>query len=410
MGDLIAGVQKAYRLARSRDYSGLSDRLYGVLQRRLTPGGHGLPVRPWEIADSTQLTLATPRIPVPGGERLSIGWVTTPPGLGSGGHTTLLRMVAAAEEAGHHCTLFLYDRFAGDIVERAAVVREGWPALRVQILDATKGIVGMDVAVASSWQSAHALAIYGTEPQHRMYFIQDFEPYFYPRGSEYALAEDSYRFGFANIALGHMVAQCLKSEVGVQADYLAEFGCDTDVYSLVNQGQRSGVVCYVKPDVARRGYAVAELALEEFHRRHPEQEIHLYGHQVRNLKFPATFHSRLTPTELAALYNQSIAGIGMSFTNISLVVEEMLACGTIPVVNDSVMARADMPSPHVAWARPTPHAIADRLSAAVSSPDIGGQARAAAESIRDQQWLPGQRSVLAAIEQQAYGPVSNREV
>ena len=52
-------------------------------------------------------------------------------------------------------------------------------------------------------------------PMRRLYFIQDFEPYFYGRGSMYSLAEDSYRFGFRCIALGQMVAGTLRSEVGI---------------------------------------------------------------------------------------------------------------------------------------------------------------------------------------------------
>lgn len=403
MGDLINNVRKSYRLVKARDLSGVTNRVYGSLQRRMIPGGHGLPVRPWEIADSASTDSRKPPNPVPPDRPLSIGWVTTPPGLGSGGHTTLLRMVAAAEAAGHRCVLYLYDRFDGELAEREAIVRRGWPELAADVADATRGITGVDVVVASSWQTAHALATYTRGPQRRMYFIQDYEPYFYARGTEYSLAEDTYKFGYHNIALGHMVAHCLKTEIDVTADTIAEFGCDTDVYSRSNDGPRNGVVFYSKPGVPRRGYALAELALEEFSRRHPEQEIHLYGDRAPALKFAATHHSRLAPHELAALYNRSITGLGMSFTNISLVVEEMLACGLIPVVNDSPMARADMPSRHVAWVRATPSAIVDELSLVVEHADGIPRSRAAAASVRSDRWQTAQQAVLAAIETMAYG-------
>src|SRR5664279_1228217 len=57
--------------------------------------------------------------------------------------------------------------------------------------------------------------------------------------------------------------------------------------------------------------------------------------------FPVVRHDRLRPAALNELYNQSIAGLAMSFTHILLVAEEMLAAGVIPIVNESAYSRAD---------------------------------------------------------------------
>ena len=141
-----------------------------------------------------------------------LGWVCAPTGAGSGGHTTLFRMVEAAEKRGHTCVLFLYDAFQGDFRRHEALIRKHWPHLRAEIRDAASGISDVDAAIASSWQSAHALAARGQSPMRRLYFVQDYEPYFYPRGSLYSLAEDTYRFGFRCITLGDMVANIIKSE------------------------------------------------------------------------------------------------------------------------------------------------------------------------------------------------------
>ena len=132
---------------------------------------------------------------------------------------------------------------------------------------------------------------------------------------EHALAADTYRFGFTNIALGHMVQDRLESELGVSSE-MVPFSCDTATYSRSNVGQRSGIVLYAKPDVARRGYGLAAMALAEFHARHPEQEIHVYGDPVPHLDVPVTRHGRLTPRELNVLYNKCVAGLAMSFTNV----------------------------------------------------------------------------------------------
>ena len=160
---------------------------------------------------------------------------------------------------------------------------------------------------------------------------------------------------------------------------------------------------YTKPDVARRGYLLGRLALEEFHRRHPEHELHVYVDPVRDWTIPVIRHERLSPTELNALYNRTCAGLALSFTNISLVAEEMLAAGTVPVVNDSRYSRADLPSPQAVFAPPTPRGLADALCAIVEAADPAGRAAAAAASVRTDGWAPAQAVVRAAIEREVDG-------
>ncbi|MET0830478.1 MAG: glycosyltransferase family 1 protein [Microbacterium sp.] len=311
-------------------------------------------------------------------------------------------MIEAVERAGHVCVLFLYDRYGGDVRAHEQVIRGWWPEIRAEVRDAATGIGGVDACIASSWESAHVLARRGQAPMRRLYFIQDYEPYFYARGATYALAEDSYRFGFRAIALGEMVARLLRSEVGISPD-VTEFGCDTSVYKLRPGAERNGVVLFARPEVPRRGFSLARLALRQFHALHPEVEIHMYGEEVKGLPFPATQHGRLTPEELNQLYNSSIAGLAMSFTNISLVAEEMLAAGTIPVVNDSVHSRADLTNEHVMWAPPTPFGLAAALRSAVERPDRVEAARAAAGSVRKFGWSRAQSDLTRIIEDEVYG-------
>ncbi|MCP2264900.1 glycosyltransferase family 1 protein [Promicromonospora thailandica] len=355
-----------------------------------------------DVARAVPATLATPE-PVPGNRPLTVGWVTSPPAAGSGGHTTLFRMVEGLEARGHRCVVLLYDRHGLDVAQRTAELRAGWPGVRAEVRDAREGFAGLDAVVASSWESAHVMLAYDDTPTHRLYFIQDYEPYFYPRGSEYELAAMTYRFPFRRIALGDMVAGCLRSELGQDSD-LVPFGCDTATYRLPEPAvPRSGVVLYAKPDVGRRGYLLAVLALERFHREHPDQPIHVYGSRPTDLPFPVTYHGRLTPDGLNALYGTAVAGLAMSFTNISLVAEEMLAAGVVPVVNDSPLARADLPNPYVAWAEPTAEGIAARLSSAVTHADVAGQAEKAAASVTGRSWELTQRQVARIVEDEVRG-------
>ncbi|GAB2457928.1 glycosyltransferase involved in cell wall biosynthesis [Conyzicola lurida] len=376
MSGLIDGL-------RTRGVRDTAQRVVARLHRRLDVAELDFPLLPGDVADSLRLGPPPARMPVAGPVR--VGWICTPPSPGSGGHTTLFRMVAELERQGHECVLFLYDRHGGDLARHERVVRENWPKLRARVVDAAADAHSfntVDALVATGWQTAHVLARRaGSSTARRLYFVQDFEPFFYPRGSLYALAEDSYRFGFRTISLGRMVYEHLRIDIGIDTD-LVGFGCDTDVYRLTNRGPRSGVVFYEKPGNDRRGYTLARLALEEFHAQHPTVPIHLYGDGGPAWPFPVVRHGRLSPVALSELYNQVITGIAMSFTNISLVAEEMLAAGVIPVVNDTPSARADLSHPDVAWAAPTPGGIADALGRAVTAADVPDRAHTASLLVR----------------------------
>ncbi len=362
----------------------------------------------FNLAFPDVLTDVPQELPVPAvrpaaGQPLTVGWVSTPPAPGSGGHTTLFRMVEALEARGHRCVLFFYDKHGLDVAGAEAVVRQHWPRLRASVRDITAGSSGIDAIVASGWETAHLVVRYAAQPVRRLYFIQDYEPYFYGHGAEHELAAMTYSLPFRRIALGEMLDRMISDATGLAND-VVPFGCDSSVYGLpAENGQRAGIVFYSRPDFARRGYQLAVVALRLFHQRHPEQAIHIYGAHPRGLDVPYVYHGRLSTTELNALYGQTIAGLAMSFTNITLVAEEMLAAGNIPVVNDLELAHLVLPNEHVRWAAPTAHALATQLSEAVSAPDVDARAAAAAASVVGRSWQPSQAEVVRIIEAEVYG-------
>ncbi|MFG6404022.1 glycosyltransferase family 1 protein [Microbacterium sp. P04] len=358
------------------------------LADRVDAASLDFPLLPRDIADSQDPTMVQRGEPrrLTAGAEPRVGWLVVPPGAGSGGHTTLFRMMAAARSRGLRNTLLFYDRHNGDHERNVRVVRESWPWLECDIEGVGSDLSGFDAVVASSWQTAHVAARRRVPGQAVLYFAQDFEPYFSPRGSEYALAEDSYRLGLSTVALGEMVAGRLRDELGVDA-HTVPFGCDTAVYHpLPSAEPRAGVIFYAKQGNDRRGFRLAVLALEHFHRLHPDEPIHVYGDTPAALPFPVTMHGSLRPDELNRLYNRVVAGIALSFTNISLVAEEMLAAGVVPVVNDSPLSRADLTNEYAAWSPATPMAIAGALSETVSRRSRDDHARAVAASVTTGSW------------------------
>ncbi len=329
------------------------------------------------------------------GSRLRIAWIVTPPIAGSGGHTTAFRMVSALERAGHNCELVLYDVFGGEIADREAVIRRGWPQLKARVRSLDDGLVGFDACIATGWQTAYALMAHSVGlDMHRLYFIQDYEPFFYPKGYEYELAEATYCFDIHRIALGGMVTRHLRA-LGAEC-FTVPFGCDTDTYTLTNTGERSGVAFYSRAGTTRRGFLLATMGLEEFNRRRPDVPIKVFGPLERtSFNFPVSWQGLQTPQQLNELYNSSIAGLGMSFTNISLVAGEMLAAGCVPVVNDSLDGRLDLASEFAWWVAPHPEDVATALVHLVDNPpaDVASIAKTT-----NPPWSVTQAEFLAIVE------------
>lgn len=388
---------------------------YGVLQRmsrkisertgeRLGWDELNFPLRPEDVQCSGGSTYPHREIGARG--KLRVAWVCAPPGAGSGGHTTLFRMVQAMEARGHECTILLYERDSDDVGRHEGLIRANWPGLSARISSATTATEEFDAVVASSWVTAHVVAHRFSRPVERFYFIQDYEPYFYPRGYLYALAEMTYKFGFLNIALGEMVANELRVRSRVQPDVVVAFGCDREVYRVIprapGSAQRRGVVYYAKKSADRRGYALARAALEQFHEMRPEQEIHIVGDNVQSWRAPVINHGSLRPADLNVLYNKTIAGLAMSFTNVSLVPGELLAAGNIPVLNADPDVRLDMPSQEVVWGDPCPDALARSLAEVVDRADVDLLAAEAAEGA-PASWEHTQTAVATFIEGRVRG-------
>jgi O-antigen biosynthesis protein len=55
-----------------------------------------------------------------------------------------------------------------------------------------------DAAIATLWTSVYPLLRF-QKARTKLYFVQDFEPYFYPASGAFALAEETYRFGLPGI-------------------------------------------------------------------------------------------------------------------------------------------------------------------------------------------------------------------
>lgn len=101
-------------------------------------------------------------------------------------------------------------------------IGEAFPALADADLTVVKdyadleGLTYSDLAVATLWSTAYYVLRYN-KTRRKAYFIQDFEPLFYPAGSSYAQAEASYRFGFVGVTNTQSLKQIYEQQYGAKA-------------------------------------------------------------------------------------------------------------------------------------------------------------------------------------------------
>lgn len=268
---------------------------------------------------------------------LKIGWIV--PGLiiGGGGHRNILRAAFHLESFGHDVRLYFSDTNMPEAELRKAVRQHFYP-FEGPIRRFSGRVADEDVLMATHWSTVALAESVRSNVGEVMYFVQDFEPAFYPMGSEYILAENTYRKNLYGITSGPWCAHILKREYGMDADSF-QFPVDKEIYNTVFGNVKSRnkrILFFAKPEMDRRCFLIGTMALREFHCIRPEYEIMFFGSgnaKQHRQSYPVTYLD-VVPTlrDLALLYSTSAAGLVFSTTNPSLVPYEMMACG-LPVID-----------------------------------------------------------------------------
>jgi O-antigen biosynthesis protein len=337
------------------------------------------------------------------GEHLTVHWVVPPAGIGSGGHMTIFRFVRFLERQGHTCRLFYYDPVSPPSQSEAEAVIKHFPPMAAPVTVGLDGVEDCDAVFATSWPTAYPVFNLKTRAR-KFYFVQDFEPYFFPVSSESVLAENTYRFGFYGVTAGRWLTDKLGTEYGMPCDYF-EFGSDSERYHFTNSGKRRKIFFYARPVTPRRGFEFGVMALELFHRKHPEYEIHFAGWDVGKFQhsFPFVDHRVLKVDELNELFNECAAALVISFTNMSLMPLELLSAGCIPVVNDAPNNTLVSANPYISYAPPSLRAVADALCEIVERDDQVEYARKAAASVQNLSWDDAGAKVEAILKRELHG-------
>jgi glycosyltransferase involved in cell wall biosynthesis len=336
-------------------------------------------------------------------EKLTVAWVMSPPGANSGGHQNIFRFMKFLEDAGHEVRVYLYSAIDPHTPQESAAMvsaSSSYPNLRATIERYPDAGMpdDVDAIFATDWPTAYR-SFRDASRARRFYFVQDFEPLFYPMGTEAVLAENTYRFGFFGITAGGWLAEKLARDYGMRTASF-DFASDGGHYRLENRGDRRDVFFYARPETPRRGFELGIMALDLFARQRPDSRIVLAGQDVRRLRipFPHENPGNVQVDELNALYNRCAAGLVLSLSNLSLLPLELLSAGVIPVVNDGENNRLVSDNPFIEYTEPIPQALADRLVSIVDRPDRAAHAARAAESVDISGWARSGEQFLEAFE------------
>lgn len=277
------------------------------------------------------------------GGGLRISWVIPQPFEASGGHRNIFRAIRFLSEFGHSCSLHVLPdnhRFSNGDEIRDFIKKEFFDIKAENVYHGVDQISDCDVLVCTYWTTAYVIQENAEKAPLKVYFLQDYEPMFFPMGTDYVRACETYRFGFYPITSGPWPLRMLEKEWGVTRGTFFRFPIDRSIYHAGDAAKKLGaaprIVYFARPDMPRRCYPLGVSALEIVKRERPDVEVAFYGdrgEKFQHIPFEFT-NIGMTPdiSDLGDLYRSADVGLCFSTTNPSLVPFEMMACG-LPVVD-----------------------------------------------------------------------------
>lgn len=296
----------------------------------------------------------------------TILWFIPDFNLGSGGHLNIFRTIWHLERMGYTSTVVIGRPVMHQNADEAREeIRQHFFPLQAQVLLGLDALPPSEFAVATGWDTAYAVRAF-TGAWHKLYFVQDYEPYFYPVGSESVLAENTYRFGFFGITAGDWLASKLAQEYGMST-HAVGFGVELDRYRRLprREPEIRRVFFYARPPTPRRAFEIGLLVLNAVWERLPDVQFVLAGWDTAGYRipFPHLACGTVALDDLPDLYSQCDAALVLSLTNASLLPLELMASGCAVVSNRGANVEWLLHDDVVVLAESSPEKLADAVCA-----------------------------------------------
>ncbi|MBO4497787.1 MAG: glycosyltransferase family 1 protein [Lachnospiraceae bacterium] len=202
-----------------------------------------------------------------------------------------------------------------------------------------KKYVMPDIVVASSWDTVSYAKKLDT---YRMYFVQDYEPYFYKFGEEFLMSRSTYSQGLHMVSLGAWNKMMIERETEpvspidvISFPYEAkEYKAAERDYDSYRDKKTITLAVYVKYYGKRLPNLIPYIltnTASELAKKGITLDVRYFG-EAGTYRIPGGRNlGQLTHEELAKLYGEADFGMVASMSNISLVPYEMQATG-LPLI------------------------------------------------------------------------------
>ncbi len=281
------------------------------------------------------------RLPNPGKtSHIKLAWFIPDFDIGSGGHNTIFRMIHNLQKFDVKSDIFICGSTQWGSPENAAKIINN----HFFKLDSDVKVIGgktdMDLsgdyhlAVATFWKTVYYVR-YFNSCCDKAYFVQDFEPYFYPHGTDYLLAENTYKMGLHGITAGDWLVKKMAEYNMDSQSFSFAYDRRAECSSIKKNGDIKKLFFYSRPSTARRCFELGIMCLNELHTKRNDFVVYFAGGDLSSyhIEFDHVDSGVVSVDELFDLYSQCDLSLVLSFTNLSLMPLEIIASGCPVVVN-----------------------------------------------------------------------------
>lgn len=378
--------KKIWRVKEMARKEGVFAALRAVVRRlRQGPGRYVDVFRHYDFA----LPYVLPALPGEPQERTLL-WFIPDFNLGSGGHLNIFRTIWHLEQMGYTSIIVIVKPVMHNDAQKARKdIQQHFFPLQAQVLLGLENLPPCEFALATGWDTAYAVRAF-TGARHKLYFVQDYEPHFYPVGSESVLAENTYHFGFFGITAGGWLASKLVEEYGMTT-HAVGFGVELERYRRLprREPEIRRVFFYARPPTPRRAFEIGLLVLNAVWQRMPDTQFVLAGWDTAgyHIPFPHLACGTVALDDLPDLYSQCDVALVLSLTNASLLPLELMACGCTVVSNRGPSVEWLLNEDVALLADPSPEGLTDAVCTLLQDDERRHALSARAEAFaRAQTW------------------------
>lgn len=305
-----------------------------------------------------------------------LAWLMPDFGIGSGGHLNIFRMIKNLEKHDFISDIYIIEGSQwGTEKKSKEIISEHFFKFTGNVYffyqnQEKKFEQKYTLAFATSWNTVYYLNYFNCAFR-KAYFVQDFEPYFFPYGSNYQFALKTYTMGYPGITAGTWLAKKLKKEFDMPC-YPFNFGFDRKAYIevLPKKDKVERVFFYARPPTDRRGFELGVLALYHLYKKRPNIEVVFAGWDLSGYRFPFINLNAgvLKLEELPQLYANCSVALVISFTNLSLLPLEIIASGCPVVINEGENNSWLDKSKYFHYSKGDPESLGNKLDDVLSLP------------------------------------------